>query len=238
MKFLLVAIFLIMPQTLMADSDDYTDNEILLQEHEESYVEFNWRNMLSYAISFDSEYEFKKQTIPYAYKFDYQNWIVKSQDEFEYRGYLEGIEKKFRNHIEEVDPKKQFYIRSLYEFGVYDFTKQYFDFTPIQANTYINLSEKNTVTFPQNFKIEFVNRWAIDGLPMNKKDAERFLDTRKYSDGTVNRAVYGDLYFVITGIEEDMVKFPTTTVYAKIISLTIYGDAHGSDIIYEYIIDG
>lgn len=135
----------------------------------------------------------------YLFKFHKYEYNQVKNDEFKIQKFMNKVGRELENNIENVDHNKIFSKIVKAKLGKYDFSTESF---PIKYSME-DFGGSNR-GYPGGFEIDFeyiVNNACFKPiLKMNNEDAEKFINSRKNSNGNVNRTVYLNFHFNITNI--------------------------------------
>ena len=171
-----ISIFLFLPLFIIA-------NSITAQAKD-----FTYENLLYalYKINNDVDYELIADS--YMKSFRASIWRKYKNDEFELEDKRRDTIEILKNKIANYDITDPFKIRTNVDFDKYNFKELKFNFTPIAPNTYFYESMCCN-ELPRQIKIMITNGSIIDGIPMKKEAAKKFLNSRKGYGGHIDRTV-------------------------------------------------
>lgn len=132
-------------------------------------------------------------------------WSKYHNDEFEYEEKRQETISILKEKVKNVDLSEPLKIQTRAKFGDYNFKEKAYEFHPIKPGTYFKYRKKFNAGFAsfytKNMELFIDNPQVIDGIAMDKKTAKEFLNSRKNSNGYIDRSVYLRLYVVPTSVD-------------------------------------
>ncbi len=158
-----------------------------------------------------------------------QIWQQYENDEFALDERKEETKELIARDLKLYNHDDEYIIRTNVEFGDYDFDKAQFSFHPLTTANYYNIkSPWGAGSLPPSFQVSFVNPDIIDGLPMDKKKAKRFVYGRKYC-GSINRNLETVIYSKYKSASAD---YKVKLVISKV---QVIDQKDGNRIVYEVV---
>lgn len=148
-------------------------------------IEFSYTNALLATLKLTnldvSSNEIEQDALKF---FEYNVWQEFKNDEFELQDKVTQANSRLKDKLDKIKLPIIFDIRSRASFGEYNFDKQEFAFEPMPADSYGFVKMDNYrflqyTKFPTEIRLFTTNNDEINGLPMEKEKAKKFLQQRK-----------------------------------------------------------
>ncbi|MGP0838107.1 DUF4852 domain-containing protein [Serratia sp. CY85251] len=154
-------------------------------------------------------------------------WQKSHGDEFELEDKRKETTDIIKKKISDMDLAKSFTLRTMLQFGSYDFTKKAYDFAPFTGNVYYHVDKCCYDGITSNINVFFDNGDVVNGLVMPEEQAKIFLAKRKNKYGVINRNVFSVIDFTMKESTEE------SKIIGHIDSVSVY-DKEGGELLYEY----
>ncbi len=154
-------------------------------------------------------------------------WQKSHGDEFELEDKRKETVNILEKKISEMELAKNFTIKTILQFGNYDFTKGAYDFTPFTGSIYYHVDKCCYNGITNSINIFFDNGDIVNGLIMPKDQAKAFLAKRKDKYGSVNRNVFSVINFTMKESTEE------NKIIGHVTSVSVY-EKEGGKLLQEY----
>ncbi len=182
--------------------------------------DFTWDNLALACIKLDKHFDVEANVEWYMKEYREATWNHARNDEFLLDEKMQETRKIFQNRIDQFDVDQAFMLRTQMEIRDYDFTNQEFPKSIVGADAYwYKSSSKSSQSIPSTLKLFIKNHHFLDGVPMEPAAAKAFVQSRKQSDGYVDRTVYATIEFRLLKLQDE------GELLAEALNVTYYRDS-------------
>jgi outer membrane protein OmpA-like peptidoglycan-associated protein len=180
--------------------------------------------------------------------FDKKNYSSYEKNEFKLRDKIEQTNTDLYSRLENMQEKVIYFAKTSKSFGEYDFGNEKFIFKPFGSNSSYKIStpDRYIYSFSEYLKLmnaELIinNLNFIDGIPMQKKQAEEFLvnNTKKniWGQNFIDRTVYLKIYYynsIDDKFEMNTKESEKQTIKGSALMVQAFGDKEYYNFICEW----
>lgn len=158
---------------------------VILTVSQKAYcLDLTYYNCLVAFIKMTNETQYPTLVDDWMKEFRPQIWDQYHEDQFNLDAQRTEMKSVISKALNSYNTSEPFDINLGERIGPYDFTDEVFDLHPFSKNTSFSISRKHgSYSLPDRFKISFANPDILNGLPMKKEEAKKFLESRKHSYG-------------------------------------------------------
>lgn len=191
--------------------------------------EFTWHNLLNASAKMTENFDYQNYVDSYMQLYRKQVWQKYHDDEFALQDKRKETIKIMKEKFESFDASEPFVIRTELSFGKYDFENNIFPVNGLEKGTYFPQSHYNTGAFPHSFELHVKSVDRIGDLSMPKNEARKFINSRKDTNGDVDRTIFAKLLINPTGSSSDLEK-----VEGELVKVTLFSDQGMQQQIQEF----
>ena len=164
--------------------------------------EWNWHNMLLARDKLDDAFTLEEHVEDYMKTARYKVWNQAENDEFQLERKRVETLQIIKKRVEAFDLNRDFMLRTKLEFGTYDFTSKSFPIEEASGNHYWSEDSDGDYpdSLPSRIEVYLVDANMMSAIPMDPRQAERFVAARKDVGGWINRKVYAKIRLHITAV--------------------------------------
>ena len=189
------------------------------------YYPCDWETLLLSWMKHTKDFSFEDHAIGYLKTYDYKQWELISNDEFELRKARDDQVIRMKDRLGRFHAEYDMVLDVDLNLGQYNFDAGSF---PIQVsdNTYWTIRSKRYTydDIPNQLYIYFDNINLISTLKMEKEAANTWVKSRKNLRGDVDRVIKGKVRFKIRGISDN----DRNSFRVEIVSATLYDHKAGN----------
>lgn len=191
--------------------------------------EMNWDNLMLASAKLNPHFDYEANVDAYMSIYMPDTWNRVKNDEFELSGKRAEVVKIMKERIAEFSLDEDFSFLVALKFQDYDFEKEAFPVTKMEPDAYFGHQKGRPGTFPFEYRVFFSNPHFFQDIQMPKDEAKEFLQSRKTTDGKVNRLIVAEIRFRATRIKDTPDKLE-----AEIVGVTTYRDKERTKILQQY----
>lgn len=182
--------------------------------------DFTWDNLAMACIKLDKNYDVDANVEWYMENYREDTWKLARNDEFLMHEKKQETRRIFQNRIDQFDVGQSFILRGDTQIEDYDFTNNEFPRTPSGPDSYwYKHSSKYSDSIPSTLKVFMKNHEFLAGVPMDPAAARAFVQSRKKSNGYVDRNVYAIIEFRVVKMRDE------GELLAEALKVTYYRDS-------------
>jgi hypothetical protein len=182
--------------------------------------DFTWDNLAMACIKLDKNYDVDANVEWYMKNYREDTWNLARNDEFLMHDKKQETRKIFQNRIDQFDVEQTFILRGDTQINDYDFTNKEFPRNPSGPDSYwYKYSSKYSDSIPSTLKVFMKNFQFLGGVPMEPDAARAFIQSRKNSNGYVDRNVYAIIEFRVVKMRDE------GELLAEALKVTYYRDS-------------
>lgn len=191
--------------------------------------EFSWNDLMLAAIKVNPHFDYESNVESYMQIYMPDVWNRVKNDEFELHDKKAEAIKIMKERVEAFSLEEDFSIFVGIDFQDYDFEKNVFPVVKMNPNMFFRAHNVRHGSFPFEYKVFFSNPQFFQDIQMSKDEAKGFVQSRKSSNGQVDRTLATELRFRVTKL-----KNTRDELEAVIVGITTYRDKQQTIILQNY----
>ena len=191
--------------------------------------EFSWDDLMIAAVKVNPHFDYESNVDSYMQIFMPDVWNRVKNDEFELQDKRAEAVKIMKERVEAFSLEEDFSIFIGIDFQDYNFEKGLFPIVKMNPNMYFKAHTYPHGSFPFEYKVYFSNPQFFQDIQMPKDEAKGFVQSRKASNGRVDRTLATEVRFRVTSLKNNREE-----LVAEIVGVTTYRDKQQTAILQQY----
>lgn len=191
--------------------------------------DLKWDDLMLASVKLNQHFDYEENVDSYMQIYMPDVWNRVKNDEFELNDKRAEVVKIMKDNVAAFSLEEDFVFLAAIQFQDYDFEKGVFPVVKMDPGMYFAHPNTRHGSFPYEYKVFFSNPQFFQDIKMSKDDAKSFVQSRKASNGSVNRMLVTEIRFRVTKNRD-----ARGEIEAEIVRVTTFKDKERTMVLQEY----